>query len=189
MLRKLLIFSCLLAAVFVTTAYIANADSRKKKKEKTTTTTTDTAKASAPVVNYRELGSPLPPLNLIMMDSSVITNKDVKNNANLFVMIFNPTCGHCEAQTETFKSNISLFKKTKLLLVATPMMKPYLPTFNANHKMSDFPTIQYGIDSATSARLFIYQSLPQINIYDKDRKLIKIFSGNVVIDSLKEYIQ
>jgi hypothetical protein len=47
-----------------------------------------------------------------------------------------------------------------------------------------------GADSfKVTDRLFTYQGLPQINIYNKERKLIKIFQGDIFIDSLKAYIK
>ena len=42
----------------------------------------------------------------------------------------------------------------------------------------------YGVE-----RLTWYQMLPQINIYDGDRKLLKIYTGDTPFDSLKKYIQ
>ncbi len=35
--------------------------------------------------------------------------------------------------------------------------------------------------------VFLYQSLPQINIYSPAHKLIKTYTGEVPIDSLKQY--
>ena len=47
-----------------------------------------------------------------------------------------------------------------------------------------------GLDSANFINsVFLYKTLPQINIYSPERKLLKIFNGDVAIDSLKRYIQ
>ncbi|MEI8280286.1 MAG: hypothetical protein WCG87_11025 [Bacteroidota bacterium] len=179
MLRKLLILSFLLTTSIVFA---------QKKKDKRYPQAAAPAKLD-PNINYRELGSPLPPFVVKTLDKKQITDADVKNDANFFLMLFNPTCDHCEKQTDSLRENFSLFKKSKLLLVATPPMIGYLPYFIDDHKLKDYPEIMLGTDSALTARTFIYMSLPQINIYDKDRKLIRIFSGNVAIDSLKQYIQ
>jgi hypothetical protein len=36
--------------------------------------------------------------------------------------------------------------------------------------------------------MFLYQQLPQINIFDNERKLIKIFSGEVPADTIRKFI-
>ncbi|NDA64813.1 MAG: hypothetical protein EBX50_22730, partial [Chitinophagia bacterium] len=122
--------------------------------------------------------------------TKIITDKNVPAKGNLFLMIFNPTCGHCEDQTDQFIKNISLFNKSNLVLVTNPVMRGYLPDFIKNHHIKDHPQIQVGVDSSGYiSNTFLYGSLPQINIYNSDLKLIKMYQGEVVIDSLKQYIQ
>ena len=125
-----------------------------------------------------------------MMKPKIIVDKDLNNKANLFVMMFNPTCGHCEDQTQLFERNINLFKKSKLVLMANPNMTDYLPNFIKSFKVKDFPQISIGVDSGSFIKeTFLYSALPQINVYSPDRKLIRAFAGEVPIDSLKQYIQ
>ena len=122
--------------------------------------------------------------------SGVLTNKDVDNGANLFIMLFNPTCSHCEDETALIERNIGFIKNSKFLFLATPVMKPYLPDFVNMMHITDFPEFRIGIDSSGYLNnMFLYQALPQINIYDHDRKLLRIFTGEVAIDTLKKYIE
>ena len=122
---------------------------------------------------------------------NILTEKDFDNGANLFVMMFNPTCGHCTDETQILERNIALFKKGKIILMANPSMKAYLDNFVKSFHTDDyFPTINVGMDSVGFMNyVFLYTSLPQINIYNEERKLIKTFTGEVVIDSLKKYIE
>lgn len=182
MLRKILIITCLLSTVFVGFA--------QKKKKKDTGASVQ-ATSIKDTINYKELGSPLPEdFMVIMKDGKVKTKKHFDNKANLFVMMFNPTCEHCQEETDLFKRNIFLFKKTEILLVAAPVMKDYMEFFENVVKIQEYPSIQVGIDSCKFIdRAFTYQSLPQLNIYDKDRKLIKVFCGDTPLDSLKKYIE
>jgi thiol-disulfide isomerase/thioredoxin len=160
-------------------------------------------------IDYKQPGAPMPALRVVMPDSSTpaaekknkrkgtatglkaITSRDLNNGANLLVMMFNPTCGHCEEQTRLLTDHIFLFKNSRLVLLAGPMMLPYLEHFNQNTQVSGFPeTILMGVDSAGFIdRTFLYETLPQINIYDHDRKLIKSFTGVTPIDTLKQYIE
>jgi len=161
---------------------------KKKKKDLEAAASETTVKDT---INYRELGSPLPEnFRVVMKDGKVQTKKHFDNKANFFVMMFNPTCEHCQEETELFKKNIFLFKKTQLLLVAAPVMRDYMEFFENVVKIKEYPSIQISIDSCQFIdRAFTYKNLPQLNIYDKDRILIKIFSGDTPLDSLKQYIE
>lgn len=141
--------------------------------------------------NYKSIGSKLPPLRVITLNGKVITNRDVRNHANLLMMLFNPVCEHCQYETELLEQNIKLFNKSKLLMVTAANMKTELSSFERNsHTGNYMNTILIGLDSnGTIDKTFLYNSLPQINIYNSKRRLIKVFSGDTPIDSLKAYIQ
>jgi hypothetical protein len=125
-----------------------------------------------------------------MKSAAVFTDKDLNNKGNLFVMMFNPTCGHCTDQTQVFEKNIALFKKSRLVLMANPNMREYLPNFVKSFHTDDYaPIMHVGMDSLGFINtVFLYQALPQINVYSNDRKLIRTFTGEVSIDTLKKYI-
>lgn len=116
--------------------------------------------------------------------------KELNNDGNLFVMLFNPTCSHCEEVTLTMRNNMKLFKKSEVVMLANMVMKPYLPDFLQRFKLDNYPAMHLGLDkSGFIDKVFLYQALPQINIYDKERKLIRTYTGEVSIDSLRQYIQ
>lgn len=167
-----------------TTLYVS-AQKRNKQKGKTSTTQTTDSK-----VNYKEMGAPLPEILVFTTSGKYYTNKDFANDANLFVMLFNPTCSHCEEVTVMLQKNISLFKKTKVLMVAGGAMQPYMENFEKSFSMDQYSTLIPTMDSLHLIdKTFTYQGLPQINIYNKERKLIKTFSGETSIDMLKPYIE
>lgn len=160
---------------------------KHKKSQQRSTQNTNTPKDT---VDYKTPGAPMPPLRVTTMKGKTVTDKDLKNNATLLVMMFNPNCEHCENQTELFKQNIWMFKNTKLVLMAGSMMLPYLEGFENSHNVSKYSAMIMGVDSSDFInRTFIYNALPQINIYNADRKLERVFTGNVPMDSLKAYIQ
>jgi hypothetical protein len=187
MLRKVLVFSLLVCGAGVVTA-------QKAKKNKNFT----------PEINYWDPGSPMPDMRLVVLDikdttkkvnglpgvDKIVTNKDVDNKANLILMMFNPSCSHCEEQTELLEKNIATFNKSKLVLMAAPTMITYLPDFLKSYNLDQYPSIIIGVDSGGFInKAFSYHMLPQINIYDADRKLIKSFTGGTSMDTLKHYIQ
>jgi hypothetical protein len=141
-------------------------------------------------IDYKEIGAPMPSFLLIDSNGKHITNKDLQNKANLFLMIFNPTCEHCEEMTMQLEKNISLFNKTKVLLATKPNQVENKKYIMQSLHTKDYPPFIIGLDSSHLIdRTFLYKNLPQINIYNKKRKLIKVFCGDTPIDSLKSYIQ
>jgi thiol-disulfide isomerase/thioredoxin len=183
-------------------------------------TATPSKTTQKPDVDYKQTGAPMPQLKLLLYKDTTtkkdtahaenkhlskrkkreeetdkqqdhyLTNDDLDNGANLFVMMFNPTCSHCQDETATIKQNISLFNKTQLVMIATPAMARYLPDFVNMLHVLDYPNMHIGVDSSGFVdKIFLYQMLPQINIYNRDRKLLKTYNGEVAIDSLKKYIE
>jgi len=126
----------------------------------------------------------------VVVPSKNVTQDNVKSNANLLVMVFNPNCGHCELQTDTLERYLHLFKKSKLVLICAPSMGTYLESFEKMTNCYKYPKILVGMDSTAFIRkVYLYKDMPQINIYNKDRKLIRTFIGGASMDSLKHYIQ
>ena len=187
MLRKLQVLVCLICA---TNAIAQNINFTPSK----TTQKQDDTK-----IDYKQMGAPMPSLVFIpYYDSNTkqtdrkqfMTNGDFDNGANLFIMMFNPTCSHCQDETMMMEKNGSLFIRSKVVLLANNVMKPYLSDFVTLTHVDQYPFMYLGIDSTDFINnLFLYQQLPQLNIYNCARKLIKTYSGEVAIDSLKKYIQ
>lgn len=140
--------------------------------------------------DYKQMNAPLPKIKIISYKGEEVT-KQVLNGSNLILMIFNPTCEHCEDQAALFRDNIFLFKKSRILLVASDQMTSYLEYFNNGLHISDYPTFTVTIDSAKLLnKLFNYEGLPQLNIYSgKDLRLLKTFNNDTPLDSLKKYIE
>ncbi len=193
MLRKLLVLLCVVCAV--------TAIAQKKTKTRPAKTKQTESKQNKEEIDYKQVGTPMPDLVFVpFYDSAskvpksqrknVMTNKDFDNGANLIVMMFNPTCGHCQEQTLMMGRNDDWFKKTKVVLLATLIMKPYLQDFATFTEPSAHSYMYLGVDSTDFINnIFLYQQLPQINIYDRERKLLKTYTGNVPMDTLKQFIE
>jgi hypothetical protein len=140
-------------------------------------------------VSYREVGSIMPPMRVIDTLKHEYSASDFDNKKHFFLFLFNPTCGHCIQMAKLVSDNKEVFKDNHVLFLAGPAMMPYLASFYQASGINMHSDIKVGIDSASTVdRLYMYQTLPQINIYDKNRKLVKIMYGDVALDSLKRYI-
>lgn len=127
-------------------------------------------------------------MRVISRDSVEYPAASFKDDHNFFLVLFNPTCGHCIHMGVAIGEHESDFKDNKVLFLAGGQMLPYLKSFFEQTKLGEHPAIKVGIDSAqTVDRLFSYKMLPQINIYDKHRVLIKSFYGDTPLDSLRKY--
>jgi hypothetical protein len=139
---------------------------------------------------YRAPGSPMPPLRLVRLDGKVFTQDDFSAKKPMLVMEFNPTCDHCAVQTELMRNQSEQLKNAHVVLLAAPGMMEYLPQFERPMRLSEVPAFICGVDSSGFIdRTFNYESLPQINIYDKERKLVRSFSGVVAVDSLVMFLK
>ncbi len=162
----------------------------KKARNKRRNATPPAAAVDTSTINYREFGAPLPPFRIVTAQGKSITDTIANSGGNFFLMLFNPTCEHCEEMTHRLGEASGLFKKSRIALVAAKSMMPYLEYFDQVTKYSSYPVLNVGIDSSFLIdRTYGYYSLPQINIYSPDRRLIHRFTGETPIDSLKPYIQ
>ncbi len=139
---------------------------------------------------YNEIGAPIPRVNFKRRDGKTITNESLKNTSPLFVILFNPTCEHCELMAKELKANINLFKSSPIVFLAAQGMESYIPNFVKITDIGAIPKLQVAIDNSMFIqKTFLYKTLPQINVYNKERMLEKIFLSNVPIDSLRQYIE
>lgn len=181
MSRKLLAFILLIGV-----AGASYAQKHKKKHQKEDEMAVPVADSN---IDYKSIGAPMPPIYFAMKDGSKIRNKDLGKKKNTIIMLFNPTCEHCQYQTNEFEKNVGILKNVNFLLIAAPGMTEYFPTFESFTHVSQYPSLRVGLDSCKYIEhVFTYTALPQINVYDKDNRLMKVFSGEVAVDSFKRYV-
>ena len=137
---------------------------------------------------YIEIGSELPTIKAVDGKLKTYTAADFSNEHNFFVIMFNPTCGHCISVTRMIGENSAVFKNNHMLFLASSPMLPYFPDFLEETNMYKHPEMIVAVDSAYFIeKAYSYIVLPQINIYDANRKLIKTFTGETSLDSLRVY--
>ena len=140
-------------------------------------------------MDYRQLGSPMPPMRLVAEGGKVFTENDAVAGENLFIMLFNPTCEHCQEATAMFGKNDSLLKDGQLYLMGAANMLPYLDYFATTTGHKKHPVIRVGVDSSGFIeKTFNYQSLPELLIYDRNHRLVRTISSSIPVDSLLPYL-
>ena len=128
-----------------------------------------------------------PPVKILLPDSSsYYTKEDLPKKKPVWLMMFNPTCSHCQHETEELVKNIDKFKDIEIVM-ATSMNFDSMMAFRERYHLADFKNIVVGQD--VNYFLFSYfqaHNLPYHAFYDKKHLLIKVFEGSVAIDSIKE---
>ena len=90
--------------------------------------------------------------------------------------------------TDTWRRELP-FSAAAIYLVAGHLLGPYLNNFAQKYNLRDHPQIWMGMDYDNLIdKAFLYYALPQLCVYDKDKKLVKMFSGGAPIDTLKQYL-
>jgi len=125
----------------------------------------------------------LPQLEILLPDSSTLTNADLKKQQTL-IMYFSPDCDHCIKQMNEMNKRMKDLKKLQILMVTYQPMD-LLVDFIKTYKLEKYSNIKTGRDSKFLLPGF-YQikSLPYFALYDKEAKLITTFESNTKVDVL-----
>ncbi len=141
-------------------------------------------------IDFRKIGAPMPELRVVDRAGLTYTALDFTEDRNAFLILFNPTCGHCLDVAQLIMKNKTSFEDNTVMMMAAAEMMSFLPRFAGEANWEDGANFILGVDSAhVVEELFNYQTLPQINIYDKDHKLIKSIYGDASMQELEAYLK
>ena len=132
----------------------------------------------------------VPPLKLLLVDSiTQFTEKDLKKNLPVFVILFNPDCDHCQKGTEELIAHIDEFKKIQIVMTTIlPFVK--MNEFYKNYKLDRFENIIVGRDQFFLLPTFYrIKNMPYLAFYDKKGDLIDTFEGALPIQKVLEYFK
>src|SRR6185503_4156406 len=132
----------------------------------------------------------IPPLKLLLTDSTTIfTDKDLKKNKPVFLILFSPDCEHCQKETEELISKIDSFKNIQIVM-ATFMTVDKIKPFYESNKLDRFPNITVGYDMQHMLATYYRISFtPFLAFYDKKGNLIDGFQGALPLTKVLEYFK
>lgn len=142
-------------------------------------------------IDFRQIGAPLPP-SLELQDRAGITYTvaDITEDRYFFLVLFNPTCGHCVDLASLLMQHRAEFEDNTVMFVAGAEMVPYLGAFASESKWVDNAERFLGTASNELINaVYNFGSLPQVNIYDENHKLVRVLAGEVGIEDLRPYIK
>jgi thiol-disulfide isomerase/thioredoxin len=140
--------------------------------------------------DYRKKGAPVPPFIIEQANGKQFGNSVLKPGKPVLIAIFSPQCDHCSLALDSLQHFGKRLDKTQVVLVTEARNKPELKKFL---KDQGFDTVaafrQAGIDKGNLIYdIYTYGLLPQFNIYNAQHKLVKSFTGNFPLDSLKMFL-
>ena len=77
---------------------------------------------------YKQPNAPIPSFRIETAEGKFHTEKDIPAKTAV-VILFNPTCDHCQELTKDIVKNKEKFAGIPLMFIAAKDMKPYLPDF------------------------------------------------------------
>jgi thioredoxin-related protein len=129
----------------------------------------------------------LPPLKLLLADSTTqFTEKDLKKDLPVFVILFSPDCEHCQKGTEELIDNIDKFKNIQIVMTTIfPFDK--MKEFYTTYKLDRFENITVGKDQFSLLPTFFrIRNMPFFAFYDKKGNLIDIAEGALPVKKVLE---
>ncbi len=132
-----------------------------------------------------KVSNTVPAIKLMHADSTFFIVKDmVKKKMATVVIIFSPTCSHCQHQAEEITSHIGDFKDVNFIFSTSYDVKD-MKQYISDYGLDKFPNITVGHDKGYNMGSFYkIQSLPGIFVYDKKGQFITNFETNVKAQTL-----
>lgn len=106
----------------------------------------------------------------------------------ILILYINPDCEMCEVEISQLKSQINKFKGTSILIITNAPVNQ-ATNFYKTHRLSEISNLQFLLDEGMEFQDHTGVSVvPTCLIYNKDKKLVHKFAGEVKVDILLKYI-
>lgn len=127
----------------------------------------------------------LPAFNILLQDSSTIFNTyNAKEGRPSVLFFFSPDCEHCHATTKQMLDKMDSMKGTDFYFF-TFMPLSELRPFAKRYHLGDYKNIVVGKDYQYFFPSFYgAKTVPYIVIYDRHKKLIKLYENSVKLPEL-----
>jgi thioredoxin-related protein len=127
----------------------------------------------------------MPAFKIRLADSvTVINTFNIKKGRPTLLILFGADCEHCKQFTDSLVKHIDSFKDANIYMFTFSPF-PDLRKFIEEHKLKEYKNITMGND----AELFFpgfykVSSVPGIAVYDKNKKIVKLFTGTVKVEDI-----
>jgi thiol-disulfide isomerase/thioredoxin len=162
----------ILGAVWITLSFYAcHAQNKVVKAVETSVANIDTF-----VSKKNLLGDPLLDFKAFDAKGNTFSQENLTKGQPIMFVLFNPSCGHCQELLVQVRDNIALYENVNIVFLTGKPLKSVLPNYVVNVKVDKMKEINVVSDeSEVTMKLFEYQGIPQIMLYDKNHKLKFIY--------------
>ncbi len=175
---KLFLSFCLLSLVMISCKTV------KKNKEVECDSSTQTF-----VAEYNSLCDSLPTMRFIDVSLAVKTNADIPTDKPILLVLFNPTCGHCEEFCKQVKADLSSLNDATVLFITGEPNAGSIGKFSEKMQLDSINNFIVAADNLGFTKdYFEYQGIPQIMVYDKKHRLRHIFYKEADMKDVLPYL-
>lgn len=131
----------------------------------------------------------LPSFNILEVDSTTLFNTNkLRPGKPIILMYFSPDCEHCQHQTAEILEHMDSLKEAQfVMLTALPFDK--MRNFYLYYKLANYKNIIMGRDyEFFFSRHYGSQYVPYLAIYDRHKKLMKVFDGGTTVNNLIQLV-
>lgn len=113
----------------------------------------------------------------------------INNNTPCLIIYFHPECEHCHYEAEQIRLNIDRFNESQIIMISTASRES-LKDFADNYHLLECDNISILIDTSdVFTDTFGPNPFPTTFVYNKNKKLVKHFKGEVKIEALLNYLK
>ena len=134
----------------------------------------------------------IPEFSFVKMQSDgIFSSNDIKKGKKTLIVLFSPTCIHCQLALNHLSNNFDYLKDTQVILVSEykadevlPFLKEHAPKFVDNKNVELLYDSNYEF-----APIFQPTSIPTFYLFDKDKSLLTIKKGSVEANQIFTYLK
>lgn len=128
----------------------------------------------------------IPSFDIQLLDSTTLIHaEDIPAGKPIVMVYFRPDCPHCQLETRNLIKSISQLKNSRIYFLTAAELRD-ARGYAHNFRLDQYPDIiTIGKDHEHSfAKIFHPSSIPFLALYDSQKKLIRIYHGEVPVTNL-----
>jgi thiol-disulfide isomerase/thioredoxin len=131
----------------------------------------------------------LPAFKLILIDSSLFTEKLIPKAEYTCIVYFSPDCGHCQYEADQMIRNMDSLKQVQFIWVSYRDFND-IKAFGRKYQFDLYPNIIIGRDPEyTIPAFFQVKFTPFVALYDKNKLFLKAWESGVEMPELLQFIR
>lgn len=170
---------------------VATAQKKKNKKKEPEYTMISKPEITAENQNpLTVVGASLPTFNAIDASQKMMFDTSLPAGKPVVLVLFNPSCGHCVESAIKVRENMANFKNCSFLYLTAINQLERIPGFIKDAGIEHEKNIIVAADNCdVTNKIFMYQGIPQIMVYNAQHKLQQIFYKEINMDSVAYYMR